>query len=945
MKRVVLWAVLAATAAGLACAGHFELVWFRQWGYAENAGNHAMQIWVFDENGEMIPNAIVKDQFGVDRGWRTRPDGHRCEVALWPEEDLGFQCGDLIGSTSDVTPVVTTNYSYGEWGHYSYECGFVYKEDPGSLLDADDTVIGGVPQPGTSDPYCPITASMVYYSQNPFDLYGDAWSLGDFVPEHHQTFIAEGQNGSPVNRILGVFLFGVLGGNDPCQWTAEIREGGPDGPVIFSKTWIYPVYFGMPLAFGQDDCPVSPGEQYTITMRYDPGCNAYHVINDNYPNGYYTADTTPYYSYDMFGHAWGADRGIGVYGILRGTVSDDLGPLPGVGVTLQPGDLQRTTDQHGSYTYGTLTPGTYDVYVQTPGYTHGESLGNPVVVDETTRVDFELAALVNELRNPGFEIGTGSGWTWSGDTGTAARTGIYGIQAFSGNYMAVASSPSAAMHGYAQATVTGQQPGTSYDAGAYLYTYSSDFEVDDPTNCQARVGVDLDGGTDPAGVDTWGSWASSHSAWAPIGASYTATGAQATVFIEYSATSANEINRVLFDHTGVFNIAGGNPSSASDPGWFEAGWNLCSAPLQPADKDASAVFDDLVTAGNDLTNSLFKYVPGAGYAIYPGDFLQVDPGVGYWLYLTAAGTESITARIADDPTSVPCADGWMLVGHPHNNPTPFADCSFTDGTTVPAWHDYIVDNKRKYRSDDQPLWTWVDNARTAIEWRVWVDSTGSTSTSQPRVAIRDDYRTEVSYNGIEGTWRVGSNMPVTSGGIGGQVIMGNDEWHTVYFEFDPVGLTWEFTVDGKVDAYHHMEGTVTEATTSQYAQFGVLSSSSYCNMYTDYVVWGQGAEIGNWPSSKTYVANALSPHLPNGDFPGWGLEGTTSGCSFGSRGSNVKSTTAAVDAGWIEGMAYYYDAGYGLVRADGTGDDDSLRPWYGYWMLTNQAGLTMSIPK
>lgn len=61
-------------------------------------------------------------------------------------------------------------------------------------------------------------------------------------------------------------------------------------------------------------------------------------------------------------------------------------------------------------------------------------------------------------------------------------------------------------------------------------------------------------------------------------------------------------------------------------------------------------------------------------------------------------------------------------------------------------------------------------------------------------------------------------------------------------------------------------------------------------------------------------------------------------------GAATLSFDAAVDAGWIADTAYYYHGdGYSTCRTWG-GDDDSLRPWYGYWVLAYRAGLTLVIP-
>jgi len=61
-------------------------------------------------------------------------------------------------------------------------------------------------------------------------------------------------------------------------------------------------------------------------------------------------------------------------------------------------------------------------------------------------------------------------------------------------------------------------------------------------------------------------------------------------------------------------------------------------------------------------------------------------------------------------------------------------------------------------------------------------------------------------------------------------------------------------------------------------------------------------------------------------------------------GVETKSIADAETAGWIQADAFYYDGGYLTVQPAG-GDDDSLRPWYGYWLLANQAGLTLIVPQ
>jgi len=65
-----------------------------------------------------------------------------------------------------------------------------------------------------------------------------------------------------------------------------------------------------------------------------------------------------------------------------------------------------------------------------------------------------------------------------------------------------------------------------------------------------------------------------------------------------------------------------------------------------------------------------------------------------------------------------------------------------------------------------------------------------------------------------------------------------------------------------------------------------------------------------------------------------------------SDGGDTVGFDEAEALGWVMGILYYYDpsSGYGLVRTTGTGDDDSLRPWLGYWINAATSGLWLIVP-
>ena len=103
-------------------------------------------------------------------------------------------------------------------------------------------------------------------------------------------------------------------------------------------------------------------------------------------------------------------------------------------------------------------------------------------------------------------------------------------------------------------------------------------------------------------------------------------------------------------------------------------------------------------------------------------------------------------------------------------------------------------------------------------------------------------------------------------------------------------------------------------------------------------------------SEQMEGTEALAPcGMPLGG--GWNLVGHPcadavpwSACQV-SDGVETKGVPDAEAAGWIDPAVYYFAGGeYKQLRSDGAGDDDTLRPWYGYWLLANQTGLTLIVP-
>ena len=117
-----------------------------------------------------------------------------------------------------------------------------------------------------------------------------------------------------------------------------------------------------------------------------------------------------------------------------------------------------------------------------------------------------------------------------------------------------------------------------------------------------------------------------------------------------------------------------------------------------------------------------------------------------------------------------------------------------------------------------------------------------------------------------------------------------------------------------------------------------------------------GMECGRayWLNLDTLAATCTVDGVPSADGlialdDGWTMLGHPwpqavlwTACQV-TDGVETKSIADAEAAGWIQGTIYFYDGAYGTVSPGG-GDDDSLRPWYGYWLLANQSGLTLIVP-
>jgi len=137
------------------------------------------------------------------------------------------------------------------------------------------------------------------------------------------------------------------------------------------------------------------------------------------------------------------------------------------------------------------------------------------------------------------------------------------------------------------------------------------------------------------------------------------------------------------------------------------------------------------------------------------------------------------------------------------------------------------------------------------------------------------------------------------------------------------------------------------ASAGGYVYFGCEDGYVYC------LEAGDG-DTGEWPMFRHDPAHtgeqSIAPPRAFPLFGGWNLIGSgregavpLASCML-TDGVDIYLYDEAVAAGWVQTMLYYFTTGYRECRTDGMGDDDHLRPWYGYWLLTYRPGLSIIIP-
>jgi hypothetical protein len=289
--------VTLTVSAGASGSSHYALAWWREKGTWENGGGLVIDVWVFDENGDPMPNVNLRTSWGVLLA-TTNAQG-RASIALWNYYNfLDLKCQDGAGSTSDVAYPMTTR-RWPNWGHYSYEVGFLFKEninDPGTF-DADTNCTVNLEDSTETD--APYTQSLAYNAINCPNNNSDDASLGNWQnpPSYFgQTFVAS------ANRVVAARAHGAIGGTDLLKMKFQICEWPsltPVGPVKETPA-DYP--FGYVVTWAKNDVAVTPGETYMLKVWRDPGgMNAFSTNANVYGSGQYYEGTNANGGRDLIG--------------------------------------------------------------------------------------------------------------------------------------------------------------------------------------------------------------------------------------------------------------------------------------------------------------------------------------------------------------------------------------------------------------------------------------------------------------------------------------------------------------------------------------------------------------------------------------------------------------------------------------------------------------------
>lgn len=552
--------------------GHWALAFWRSLCQEEAANNLYIRIWTFNETGSPVGNVQVN--LGGTATATTDSNG-RVDFVMSVNNEYQAQVTQA-GCTSDVSPPMS-NGRYPNWGHYSYELGFMYKSDinnPG-VFDTN-LVCGPAPRLGSTTSNAPCTASLAYYSFDPCswssdvgarDLPSSGWG------EHMQSFVPN------ANRVACVQFHPTVGGiNVPMQFTVEIRSGSPTGPVIASKTstthynqdwWVVP--------FGTSACPVTPGQTYYARVYTSGGFNAYYMNKDFSPAGGYSSGRAVGQAYwrPDGNSAWGPAPDPDLKGFICCCSAEQAIYVSNVNVspTTSTATITWTTDvastsrvdygltssygkqvsdsalvTNHSVTLTGLRGGTiyhFKITSTRSGYSDGVTADSVFVT---------TSANPNLLTNGGFETGSLSPWQQTNNICEIGGWCTWGPCPHGGAKDAVSACSYGTKNGYLYQVVSGVVPGATYTASAWIQTRQVGGA---DTDVAAKIGIHPTGGSPTSGV-VWSPEYSSQNEWMPVSISVPAAGTSITFAFQQIHRWALQWNINAYDDCALTGPAGGS---------------------------------------------------------------------------------------------------------------------------------------------------------------------------------------------------------------------------------------------------------------------------------------------------------------------------------------------------------------------------------------------------
>jgi hypothetical protein len=389
-------AVLLSCVHSSVAAGKYVLAFWREVAAYENQappagefGNHSVFVHVWDESGQALSGRRVVNSQGTLMGV-TDTYGY-IEIPLSMGSGYDFRVSDGA-HLSDTTPAFSTERA-PNWGHYSFEIGFLFKTNAAGPGTFDTNYVGILNASG--DQPCvnlsaPHTRSLAYYSTAANDYCSDQYQLGSWADFHGQTFVATG------NRIVALKAFLAVGFGITHYWTVQIHEGGPDGPAIgpprSTRAHLDQEYYQILIHWGLHDVQVVPGRSYFMKITRPDGLNAWRLNRNNYPNGNYYENDIPVPGAELMGLVVCAQyTNTGPTGFLMGTVTDtNSQSLAGAVVSVPGTGLYGTAAQDGRYSISLVPVGTCAVTACKAGYVSATNTGVVINTGAITACHFQL---------------------------------------------------------------------------------------------------------------------------------------------------------------------------------------------------------------------------------------------------------------------------------------------------------------------------------------------------------------------------------------------------------------------------------------------------------------------------------------------------------------------------------------------------------------------------